>query len=192
MCTGLPDAPTTPKCDGGVYPRVYGATGDADFLRDCAKGLSPCVRGYRPLCHLWQSRSGSIPVCTGLPGDRLHRRRAPRVYPRVYGATRWSAPACGLTWGLSPCVRGYLEQIKNITQGTGSIPVCTGLPIFPLLTFSAARVYPRVYGATDLPPLDLQRRPGLSPCVRGYRAGSSGKLRFLGSIPVCTGLPRQP
>ncbi len=51
------------------------------------------------------------------------------------------------------------------------------------------RVYPRVYGATkQQAKLEIQQR-GLSPCVRGYLGQDEDVTVYMGSIPVCTGLP---
>ncbi len=132
----------------------------------------------------------SIPVCTGLP----HPRDAPSgplwVYPRVYGATRHERPRRPREIGLSPCVRGYRIGLALADNSPGSIPVCTGLPIPDPPAPNTRRVYPRVYGAT----VEYDEKPdwteGLSPCVRGYHGLNDGCIWGLGSIPVCTGLPR--
>ncbi len=107
----------------------------------------------------------------------------------MYGATMPPRSNSCPDGGLSPCVRGYLDGGPDSLFGEGSIPVCTGLPSTSSGSFFAARVYPRVYGATP-PPSPLARSlPGLSPCVRGYRHLKLPESAFPGSIPVCTGLP---
>ncbi len=92
--------------------------------------------------------------------------------------------------GLSPCVRGYQRFGKVAEDDCGSIPVCTGLPSPSTCLSSVPRVYPRVYGATLMYSSISLGLMGLSPCVRGYPRGVDHGAKLLGSIPVCTGLPR--
>ena len=51
------------------------------------------------------------------------------------------------------------------------------------------RAYPRAYGGTCLISLGAALRVGLSPCVRGNRAGAQRLLKLRGPIPVRTGEP---
>ena len=168
---------------------MYGATICLYGSNDLKPGLSPCVRGHQ-LFRLAQRHSwGSIPVCTGPPFSQESGFVLSGVYPRVYGATyiEYSAP-----WedgGLSPCVRGHRVYIRTLFLKRGSIPMCTGPPLFLVVLGSLIRVYPRVYGATNFMrkvPID---DPGLSPCVRGHPVNTRTKYRWSGSIPVCTGPP---
>ncbi len=107
VCTGLPPAAGRASCHPGVYPRVYGATTGEAAHWTFAKGLSPCVRGYRVLPGPPSRGKGSIPVCTGLPTRFTGESSSSRVYPRVYGATSSSSGPPVSCSGLSPCVRGY-------------------------------------------------------------------------------------
>src|SRR5690625_1484544 len=95
----------------------------------------------------------------------------------------------GSAWGLSPCVRGHHYSSKAKALKMGSIPVCTGPPRDRTARIGSRWVYPRVYGATLLPILNLSTATGLSPCVRGHRQIVTNVGEFLGSIPVCTGPP---
>ncbi len=169
VCTGLPatrsDRPLGPR----VYPRVYGATAAFFAGRGQTRGLSPCVRGYRPQHGHRGRNGGSIPVCTGLPASGTGRR------PRGKG--------------LSPCVRGYRPLVHGPVFVPGSIPVCTGLPLVSGDRHGRDRVYPRVYGATRKPHSLILHHRGLSPCVRGYQSLKTDLPMIAGSIPVCTGLP---
>ncbi len=175
----------------GVYPRVYGATcRERDWVGWCA-GLSPCVRGYPGEIEWSRSGKGSIPVCTGLPMSAPVPILLYWVYPRVYGATSWCTAILIASRGLSPCVRGYPECGQIARGSQGSIPVCTGLPFCSFVQAWAARVYPRVYGATSYWTRMVTLGRGLSPCVRGYPKRLIPLMRILGSIPVCTGLPYQ-
>ncbi len=148
VCTGLPG----PRHgDGGrtwVYPRVYGATPLDSNQPSYTLGLSPCVRGYRVLPGPPSRGKGSIPVCTGLPSTRWRTVRIPWVYPRVYGATSRSGRSQEQRRGLSPCVRGYPDDLLDSVPLEGSIPVCTGLPSAATRRRGRRWVYPRVYGAT--------------------------------------------
>ncbi len=168
VCTGLPrkTSPTGPTAR--VYPRVYGATSTHSFRGMVGRGLSPCVRGYPDQQEQFTDRLGSIPVCTGLPPRAPGASPSSGVYPRVYGATfPLTRPRLG-RGGLSPCVRGYRTNAHLGIRPSGSIPVCTGLPITLFEKLLSTRVYPRVYGATAREDVEMAREKGLSPCVRGY------------------------
>ncbi len=169
VCTGLPNKPLIPHQNSGVYPRVYGATAFGSGSRGSFLGLSPCVRGYQSTELGNADSTGSIPVCTGLPRSASLKRARRRVYPRVYGATLKPRVLVRSHGGLSPCVRGYLRLVKSNPVCPGSIPVCTGLPMWEISTGGSIRVYPRVYGATCTISSSSVLALGLSPCVRGYR-----------------------
>ena len=49
----------------------------------------------------------------------------------------------------------------------GSIPACTGEPVFLDLNKYLTEVYPRVYGGTRKEGLEASQEHGLSPRVRG-------------------------
>ncbi len=189
VCTGLPTAPPSARWWRRVYPRVYGATDMSCKALFIQQGLSPCVRGYQAHADRSMIVQGSIPVCTGLPerGGRDPEKHG--VYPRVYGATVESGWKPDGMLGLSPCVRGYRHPRGRRRHPQGSIPVCTGLPIGPRRRPTKKRVYPRVYGATDVYGRQVVDTMGLSPCVRGYPAWTRWRVVRVGSIPVCTGLP---
>ena len=86
-CTGEPPPIVRPVCLVMVYPRVYGGTRYQPPRGITYYGLSPRVRGNRPLRNVLRAVFGSIPACTGEP---LPPQRGPafrQVYPRVYGGT---------------------------------------------------------------------------------------------------------
>ncbi len=189
VCTGLPRWGFHRSSLAWVYPRVYGATILGVGLHHLHQGLSPCVRGYHLRARAPRVAHGSIPVCTGLP--RTPKTILPKwgVYPRVYGATASIKWARTSPQGLSPCVRGYRRRTIGSGAPDGSIPVCTGLPVWGYRALRLERVYPRVYGATSSAPWYDPFGWGLSPCVRGYPRVAMPDLVQKGSIPVCTGLP---
>ncbi len=189
VCTGLPRRGQDSILNYRVYPRVYGATGKGVRRTRNRRGLSPCVRGYHLRARAPRVAHGSIPVCTGLP--RTPKTILPKwgVYPRVYGATASIKWARTSPQGLSPCVRGYRRRTIGSGAPDGSIPVCTGLPVWGYRALRLERVYPRVYGATSSAPWYDPFGWGLSPCVRGYPRVAMPDLVQKGSIPVCTGLP---
>ena len=154
---------------GEVYPRVYGGTAERVAGTRITAGLSPRVRG--------NPRRQYAP-----------RRNLVKVYPRVYGGTdldvrnsfiyglsprvrgnhRQAAQDYERPRGLSPRVRGNLPLLDVDRQSMGSIPACTGEPIWgpwappvmgsipactgeprqPPRRLSRFTVYPRVYGGT--------------------------------------------
>ena len=179
-----------PASRATVYPRVYGETSappDPIMLRE---GLSPRVRGNRRARPAIPEQRGSIPACTGKPS--VDRRAASRatVYPRVYGETSVKSAGWMALTGLSPRVRGNLRETVTEWTGSRSIPACTGKPRFLIPRKTPYRVYPRVYGETDLGARHIYRPWGLSPRVRGNRDPGARPDARRGSIPACTGKPK--
>ncbi len=168
-CAGEPDGHFLTANARWVYPRVCGGTQFDTFLRPCAGGLSPRVRGNRrlSLCRLPVLRS--IPACAGEP-----RRRRPvllpcRVYPRVCGGTINGMPLIVCPDGLSPRVRGNHGKSVETRAGGRSIPACAGEPFLDAGDHAVNPVYPRVCGGTRISSRLLTDRAGLSPRVRGNR-----------------------
>ena len=69
--------------------------------------------------------------------------------------------------GLSPRVRGNLQNMRRYERGEGSIPACAGQPEERSFHGGLHKVYPRVCGATDLDAANALADDGLSPRVRG-------------------------
>ena len=114
-----------------------------------------------------------------------------RVYPRMYGETAPAHRGRARAPGLSPHVRGNRLQTVGGADQRWSIPACTGKPRPEGWQGNPVWVYPRMYGETCAdgrlghPPL------GLSPHVRGNRSKHGCRGRYHGSIPACTGKPRE-
>ena len=92
-------------------------------------------------------------------------------------------------WGLSPRVRGNHARLDAGRMGRGSIPACAGEPCASSAPVRIARVYPRVCGGTTARAISRCVIRGLSPRVRGNRAGGAAAARPSGSIPACAGEP---
>ena len=95
----------------------------------------------------------------------------------------------GIAEGLSPRVRGSRVGPERDAGAGGSIPACAGEPRHGLPAAVDHRVYPRVCGGAPLRPGSLVGCAGLSPRVRGSRAGVDAVLPGQGSIPACAGEP---
>ena len=91
--------------------------------------------------------------------------------------------------GLSPRVRGNLLSTRREGAPRGSIPACAGEPVEYEKRGRAPWVYPRVCGGTREPFNELLGYGGLSPRVRGNRAGDISPAAAAGSIPACAGEP---
>ena len=152
-------------------------------------GLSPRVRGNQTQVGIANLRNRSIPACTGEPADYPRGICDEWVYPRVYGGTLATPRRLSGTYGLSPRVRGNRKSNGSAEIGIGSIPACTGEPEYYDKSSQEQQVYPRVYGGTLPRPGSASRSGGLSPRVRGNRAGPRGLFHRDGSIPACTGEP---
>ena len=91
--------------------------------------------------------------------------------------------------GLSPRVRGNrVHWVFGFIQPR-SIPACAGEPARRIAPMTAASVYPRVCGGTSASLHLRGRAGGLSPRVRGNRAGDPLMPLVNGSIPACAGEP---
>src|SRR5690625_1384644 len=112
-----------------------------------------------------------------------------RVDPHVYGATLRIAPVDYATLGLSPCVWGH--PVVHTTNATisGSIPMCMGPPKSTAVLNAQIRVYPHVYGATEMGATLIPGPMGLSPWVWGHRTTQRRAALVAGSIPMCMGPP---
>ena len=131
----------------------------------------------------------SIPACAGEPARHGAGGFDAAVYPRVCGGTiclcRWAS----FLKGLSPRVRGNLGWLSSSRVMPGSIPACAGEPQCRVGGCRPSEVYPRVCGGTRLADCHPAFVRGLSPRVRGNRAGSLAAIRHGGSIPACAGEP---
>ena len=105
-CAGEPSRPAACHPPGRVYPRVCGGTALQNGGNLFLIGLSPRVRGNRPVSAVKTAIGRSIPACAGEPASQSSGRPTLTVYPRVCGGTpsrRYGNRQCG---GLSPRVRG--------------------------------------------------------------------------------------
>ena len=88
-CAGEPGKRCGAARNSKVYPRVCGGTNYSQYTGYESGGLSPRVRGNRPIIPGTATTAGSIPACAGEPGHRTRATHRPRVYPRVCGGTLW-------------------------------------------------------------------------------------------------------
>ena len=107
----------------------------------------------------------------------------------MYGETDNSGGAQTGQEGLSPHVRGNPKYATFSRNSRRSIPACTGKPPRGSDRPAASRVYPRMYGETNIAVGLAIGGMGLSPHVRGNHVVSQGQQSFDGSIPACTGKP---
>ena len=91
--------------------------------------------------------------------------------------------------GLSPHVRGNLQQGHAEVVGLGSIPARAGEPHPTPQTTWSDWVYPRTCGGTFCNLYFLYWKQGLSPHVRGNQADHLRVVRPFGSIPARAGEP---
>ncbi len=91
--------------------------------------------------------------------------------------------------GLSPRVRGNRSLVPCARLQDGSIPACAGEPTAASRAPRRIRVYPRVCGGTIVVVVSGERRPGLSPRVRGNLIPMPRLRDLFGSIPACAGEP---
>ena len=154
------------------------------------KGLSPRMRGNRQAVPHVALAEGSIPAHAGKPGSFRTWSSVTRVYPRACGETGSGGIVRMPGRGLSPRMRGNLEDIEKGPPGSGSIPAHAGKPRSTPPPPRRPRVYPRACGETSpprTPPLSCR---GLSPRMRGNLAPALQEAEVAGSIPAHAGKPR--
>ena len=118
-------------------------------------------------------------------------QREAAVYPRVYGESSPPPPPSRSPPGLSPRVRGILGTYGQVDRAVGSIPACTGNPDRAHSAPCGPGVYPRVYGESQSEYHAPWEIMGLSPRVRGIPLPILFESDDAGSIPACTGNPRE-
>ena len=89
--------------------------------------------------------------------------------------------------GLSPHIRGKRSSRRRPVRSGGSIPAYTGETKTDSWSSRGKRVYPRIYGGNDDFSVSLGGFRGLSPHIRGKRAGYRHSHGHIGSIPAYTG-----
>ena len=127
-CAGEPRRLPSDIRRAWVYPRVCGGTGVQLRRKAIRDGLSPRVRGNRPLAGRPRENAGSIPACAGEPSTVHTPRLSRSVYPRVCGGTKPLTTRKAWWKGLSPRVRGNLPLSGVLPVCTRSIPACAGEP----------------------------------------------------------------
>ena len=150
-----------------VYPRVGGGNRYAFVSQRRHKGLSPRGRGKRLALYRLYSRRRSIPAWAGETGIIGEQRRCRQVYPRVGGGNILFRLPARFGGGLSPRGRGKHNSVTGATQIAGSIPAWAGETLRMGDGEYVHRVYPRVGGGNDVPPLFVTAMRGLSPRGRG-------------------------
>ena len=175
-----------------VYPRGCGGAVDESIPPAVQDGLSPRVRGSRPVVKPYSGPSRSIPAGAGEPGvcGRPGTRRW--VYPRGCGGARSGGPGPQLSRGLSPRVRGSPSGVVSKRPGVGSIPAGAGEPLLPHQLPRHVQVYPRGCGGAVYACERAPFQAGLSPRVRGSRVRHTLHVGAHGSIPAGAGEPRTP
>ena len=166
-CAGEPRMGMPIKRCGRVYPRVCGGTSLPATSPARTSGLSPRVRGNLVVYDAAGEPWGSIPACAGEPPRFPHPTGEATVYPRVCGGTIGLPPAAHRVPGLSPRVRGNLQDFAPAPAAGRSIPACAGEPCWRWASSEIIAVYPRVCGGTLCAKISPVVADGLSPRVRG-------------------------
>ena len=120
------------------------------------------------------------------------QRRPDGVYPRACGGTASNLDISGQGHGLSPRLRGNHFPEPVLDSLLGSIPAPAGEPPRGPARRLGRPVYPRACGGTLWWSSCPCWRCGLSPRLRGNRAGTSGPRGRGGSIPAPAGEPKAP
>ena len=152
-----------------VYPRAGGGTSGLSPHSLDSVGLSPRLRGNQDSRHQYRGTVGSIPAPAGEPQVQAGLSDGLRVYPRACGGTDAAQSLREYLEGLSPRLRGNLEDFSVSVQYEGSIPAPAGEPS----------------GESQW----VQRYGGLSPRLRGNLAQRLSASTDGRSIPAPAGEP---
>ena len=112
-----------------VYPRGCGGAVHALLMFKDIPGLSPRVRGSHRLPSRIQRCGGSIPAGAGEPVRAGVEPWSMKVYPRGCGGAAGGVATISPDEGLSPRVRGSLEDVAGRAANRGSIPAGAGEPL---------------------------------------------------------------
>ena len=148
------------------------------------------MRGNRRYSTSAWSHSRSIPALAGEPIRTWKTITLWPVYPRACGGT-WRNTGGSFLWrGLSPRLRGNLEEHRGQLPLARSIPALAGEPNPGQRTLQMARVYPRACGGTISGVRRRRVKRGLSPRLRGNPPRSAAATTTQRSIPALAGEPR--
>ena len=156
-----------------------------------SRGLSPRLRGNRQAEHVTRASWGSIPAPAGEPAHVASSVCLPWVYPRACGGTGLPRHCAAATAGLSPRLRGNLQETFARPIGRRSIPAPAGEPPLRVLRIAPVTVYPRACGGTGAERHRPHRVRGLSPRLRGNLVPLPQNGSSTGSIPAPAGEPRR-
>ena len=147
------------------------------------------MRGNRRFSARRSRRRGSIPAYAGEPKGFASMGTMWMVYPRVCGGTVRRQGQAGVSLGLSPRMRGNQLLAGDLVFDVGSIPAYAGEPWRVWPAAGQGAVYPRVCGGTRSTHRLTPACPGLSPRMRGNRAGQGNGHPGHWSIPAYAGEP---
>ena len=188
-CAGQPKAHIPCACRKTAYPRLRGATFDRSSSFAANEGLSPLARGNQLQRQRAVQRVGPIPACAGQPAPLGAGPEGDGAYPRLRGATRFSAGCGAGCWGLSPLARGNHVAQVPLARRRGPIPACAGQPGGSAPSGPPWRAYPRLRGATASWVNEAVSGVGLSPLARGNHHQRRQARDAVGPIPACAGQP---
>ena len=186
---GEPQCWTLDRRRTRVYPRACGGTMWATFDIGVATGLSPRLRGNRRLGKSMHSMRRSIPAPAGEPQKRAFRPAFAWVYPRACGGTSGVRRPTAAGCGLSPRLRGNLENLNPYCLCYRSIPAPAGEPYCQVRSMVQGKVYPRACGGTPNASTHSDAPAGLSPRLRGNPNMTPSDRQSRRSIPAPAGEP---
>ena len=170
-----------PRACGGTLPEAY------HWLRDT--GLSPRLRGNPCGRYAVVPCVGSIPAPAGEPAIVPDAPTVGRVYPRACGGTTSKMRSSAAADGLSPRLRGNLDQFPLVVLTMRSIPAPAGEPWIAAARHFQTWAYPRACGGTSPGGKWPAATKGLSPRLRGNPSRSSCWATLRRSIPAPAGEP---
>ncbi len=150
-------------------------------------GLSPQVRGTRGQPAVAQIHVRFIPAGAGNTVMVCLFKLLPAVYPRRCGEHPIATGTTPATTGLSPQVRGTPAVKTSFQSSLRFIPAGAGNTLVRMAQAAASAVYPRRCGEHVSVSSLMGQTLGLSPQVRGTRAGLALVVLGVRFIPAGAG-----
>ena len=170
-----------------AHPRVCGENLSPSFFSRALLGSSPRVRGKLPQHPAHVLDSGLIPACAGKTSSWARWSSSDWAYPRVCGENLPIEKLPSVDTGLSPRVRGKLEDFILGQLRGRIIPACAGKTTTTQRSQPRSPAHPRVCGENSANTSRTASASGSSPRVRGKRRSVSTWKACCGLIPAHAG-----
>ena len=150
-------------------------------------GSPPHVRGKQHRIDQSCRLMGITPACAGKTTWRRNHGNVFEDHPRMCGENYDLAVLYRFRLGSPPHVRGKLSMIGAVAFRSGITPACAGKTLTISLASTLSKDHPRMCGENLVGNLELTRKTGSPPHVRGKLEMSGSAVTKQGITPACAG-----